>query len=65
MSNDSPTTIMKQFRELFADFSSNDFNSCLENGISPDEVKLAVVVPVHKKNDEKDRDASVCFQIYQ
>ena len=56
---------MKQFRELLADFSSNDFNSCLENGISPDEVKLAVVVPVHKKNDEKDRDASVCFQIYQ
>ena len=55
LSNDIPTKIVQQFSETFTNFLYNNFNSCLENGIFPGELKLAEVVPVHKKNDKKDK----------
>ena len=55
LSNDMPTKIIQQFSEIFTDFLYNKFNSCLRSGIFPDELKLAEVVPVYKKNDKKDK----------
>ena len=46
LSNDIPTKIIRQFSEIFTDFLYNNFNSCLESGIFPDELKLAEVVLV-------------------
>ena len=50
-----PTKIIQQFSDIFMDFLYNNFNSCLESGIFPDELKLAEVIPVYKKNDKKDK----------
>ena len=55
LSNDILTKIIQQFSEFFTDFLYNNFNSCLESGLFPDELKLAEVVPVYKKNDKKDK----------
>ena len=55
LSNDIPTKTIQQFTKIFTDFLYNNFNSCLESGIFPDELKLAEVVPVYKKNDKKDK----------
>ena len=55
LSNDIPTKIIQQFSDIFTDFLYNNFNSCLESGIFPDELKLAEVIPVYKKNDKKDK----------
>ena len=46
LSNDIPTKIIRQFSEIFTDFLYNNFNSSLESGIFPDELKLAEVVLV-------------------
>ena len=46
LSNVIPTKIVQQFSEIFTDFLYNNFSSCLESGIIPDELKLAEVVPV-------------------
>ena len=53
--NDIPTKIIQQFSEIFKDFLYNNFNSCLDSGIFPNELKLAEVVPVCKKNYKKDK----------
>ena len=53
LSNDIPTKIIQQFSETFTDFLSENFNSYLESGMFRDELKLAEVVPVFKKNDKK------------
>ena len=42
--NDMTTKIIQQFSEFFTDFLYNNFNSCLESGIFPDELKLSEVV---------------------
>ena len=55
LSNDIPTKIIQQFSDIFTDFLYNNFNSCLESGMFPDELKSAEVVPVYKKNDKKDK----------
>ena len=49
LSNDIPTKIIQQFNDIFTDFLYNNFNSCLESGMFPDELKLAEVVPVYVK----------------
>ena len=61
LSNDIPTKIIQQFSEIFKDFLYNNFNSCLESGMFPDELKLVEVVSVYKKNGEKYK--RVCYQI--
>ena len=55
LSNDIPTKIIQRFGDIFTDFLYNNFNSCLESGMFPNELKLAEVIPVYKKNDKKDK----------
>ena len=55
LSNDIPTKMIQQFSDIFTDFLYNNFNSCPESGIFTDELKLAEVVPVYKKNYKKDK----------
>ena len=44
--NDIHTKIIQQFSEIFKNVLYDSFNSCLESGIFPDELKLAEVIPV-------------------
>ena len=63
-----PTKIIQQFSEIFSDFLFSNFNSCLETGMFPDELKLAEVTPVLKimiKRIKAITDQSVFFQIFQ
>ena len=47
--------IIKEFGTFFAEFLSKNFNSCLETGSFPDDLKFAEVVPIYKKNNKKDK----------
>ena len=49
------TKLIQQFTETFMDSLSNNFNSCLKCGMFPNELKLAEVLPVFKKNDKNDK----------
>ena len=53
--NGIPAKIILQISEIFMDFLCNSLYSCLESGIFPDELELAEVVPVYKKNDKKEK----------
>ena len=48
-SNDIPTKIIKDFKDLFATFIYNNYNKCLLDGTFPEDLKTAEVVPVYKK----------------
>ena len=50
-SDDIPTKVIKEFGTFFADFLSKNFNSCLETGSFPEDLKSVEVVPIYKKND--------------
>ena len=54
-SDDIPTKVIKEFGTFFAEFLSKNFNSCLETGSFPEDLKCAEVVPIYKKNDKKDK----------
>ena len=45
LSNDITTRTIQEFNEIFTDFFSNNFNSCLENEMFPHELKLAEILP--------------------
>ena len=51
LSNDIPIKIIQQISEIFKDFLSNNFDSCLESRMFPDELKLAKVTPVFPYSD--------------
>ena len=51
LSNDIPIKIIQQISEIFTDFLSNNFDSCLESRMFPDERKLAEVTPVFPYSD--------------
>ena len=51
LSNDIPIKIIQQISEIFTDFLSNNFDSCLESRMFPDELKLAEVTPVFPYSD--------------
>ena len=46
--DDIPTKLIKAAKFSFAPFLNNIFNSCLNNGLYPDELKIARVIPLHK-----------------
>ena len=50
-----PNKITEQFSAIFTDFLYKNFNTCLKSGIFPNDLKLAEVVSVYKKNDKKDK----------
>ena len=37
----TPDQVSNHFSDIFTDFLYNNFNSCLESGMFPDELKLA------------------------
>ena len=51
LSNDIPIKIIQQISEIFTDLLSNNFDSCLESRMFPDELKLAEVTPVFPYSD--------------
>ena len=51
LSNDIPIKIIQQISEIFTDFLSNNFDSCLESRMFPDGLKLAEVTPVFPYSD--------------
>ena len=55
-SNDIPTKIMKDFKDLFAGFMYNNYNKCLLGGTFPEDLKTAEVVPVYKKKKRTDKN---------
>ena len=55
-SNDIPTKIIKDFKDLFATFIYNNYNKCLLDGTFPEDLKTAEVVPVYKKKKRTDKN---------
>ena len=55
-SNDIPTKIIKDFKDLFATFIYNNYNKCLLDGTFPQDLKTAEVVPVYKKKKRTDKN---------
>ena len=54
-SNDIPTKIIKDFKDLFATFLYNNYKKCLLEGTFPEDLKTAKVVPVYKKKKRTDK----------
>ena len=54
-SDDIPTKVIKELGTFFVELLSNNFNSCLETGSFPEDLKCAEVAPIYKKNDKKDK----------
>ena len=53
---DIPTHIMKDNKDLYSNFISENFNSALDNGgIFPDQLKYADIKPVYKKDSRNDK----------
>ena len=50
-SNDIPTKVVKEFKDLFAAFIYNNCNKSLLDGTFPENLKAAEVVPVCKKKN--------------
>jgi len=49
-----PDHVVKQCIELLKVPLTNIYNTSLESGIFPDKLKIAKVIPVHKKGDTRD-----------
>ena len=49
-----PTKIIKLNKDLVAKFIAENFNSCIDEGEFPSELKHADIVPIHKKKDKRD-----------
>ena len=49
MSNDIPTTVIKQNGELFSDVLCNNFNNSIVSSNFPKCLKLADIKPLHKR----------------
>jgi hypothetical protein len=48
-----PDYVTKQYIELLKIPLTNIYNASLESGIFPDKLKIAKVMPVHKKEDKE------------
>ena len=49
-----PNRILKEFNKLFAISISQIFNLSLDTGVFPRKMKIAIVIPVFKKEDKQD-----------
>ena len=49
-----PNRILKEFNKLFAIPISQIFNLSLDTGVFPRKMKIAIVIPVFKKEDKQD-----------
>ena len=52
---DIPTKIIKLDKHLIAKFIATNFNSCIDEGEFPSELKHADIVPIHKRIDKSDK----------
>ena len=52
---DIATKIIKLNKDLIAKFIAENFNSCIQAGEFPSELKHADIVPIHKKKDKCDK----------
>ena len=53
--NDIPVKILKFNANFVSPFISNVFNESIENDNFPDDLKLADITPVYKKNSRNDK----------
>ena len=49
-----PNRVWKEFNKLFSIPISRIFNLSIEHGVFPQKMKIAIVIPVHKKDDTED-----------
>ena len=49
-----PNPVLKEFKKLFSIPISRIFNLSIEHGIFPQKMKIAIVIPVQKKDDTRD-----------
>ena len=52
---DIPTKIIKLNIDLIAKFIAENFNSCIDEGEFPSELKHADIVSIHQKKDKSDK----------
>ena len=50
--DDIPTKFLKMATTVLAPFLSVVFNKCMVKGVYPNSLKVAQVIPVHKKGDK-------------
>ena len=55
-SNDIPTKIIKDLKDLFATFIYNNYSKSLLDGTFPEDLKTAKFVPVYKKKKSTDKN---------
>jgi len=53
--DDIPTKFLKMAKTVLAPFLSVVFNKCMVKGVYPNSLKVAQVIPVHKKGDKSAR----------
>ena len=51
----SPLRIIKLSKDLIAKFIAENFDSCIDEGEIPSELKHADIVPIHQKKDKSDK----------
>ena len=49
-----PNRVLKEFNKLFSIPISRIFNLSIEHGVFPQKMKIAIIIPVHKKDDTED-----------
>lgn len=52
--NDIPAKVIKLSGEVISPFLSDIFNRCMSQGCYPDQLKIAHVIPIHKKGSKVD-----------
>ena len=50
--NDIPTSLIKISNQVIAPYLYNTFNTCMKQGCYPELLKIAHVVPIHKKGSK-------------
>ena len=50
----TPNRVLKEFDKLFSIPISQIFNLSIEHGVFPQKMKIAIVIPIHKKDDTQD-----------
>ena len=53
--NDIPTKILKNYKNIFTEYISNDVNKCISSTIFPKCLKNSEVIPTYKKGDKTDK----------
>ena len=51
---DAPTKIIKISANISSPILSDIFNLCVQKGVFPDLMKIAQIIPIHKKGDKED-----------